>query len=71
MKTLEELVKGEVEGIAKAEEELKVLGKLPSQPVEVGGRVRYLLEKLMVAQDKVEKYERESKELKRLLQQEF
>lgn len=71
LKTLDELTKGEVEGIAKAEQELSVLGGLPSQSHEIEGRVRYLLCKVSAGQAKVEGYERESKGLKKILSEEF
>lgn len=71
LKTLDELIKGEVEGIAKAEQELSVLGGFPGQPAEVKTRVRYLLRKVLAGQDKVEGYEWESKELKKILSEEF
>lgn len=71
LKTLEELTKGEVEGITKAEQELSVLGGLPGKPAEIDFRVRYLLRKVLVGQDKVEEYERQSKVLKKILSEEF
>ena len=71
LKTLDELVKGENEGIAKYEEELRVLGSLPGQPAEVRGRIKWLLGKVWTGQEKVERYERESAGLKRLLREQF
>lgn len=71
LKTSQELIKSEAEGIAKCEEELRVLAKLPGQPKEVSGRVKYLLGKVWTGQQKVDKYERESAVLKKLLQEEF
>ena len=71
LKTLQELVKDEAAGIVKCEEELRVLAKLPGQPAEISGRVKWLLGKIWTAQQKVEKYERESAVLKKLLQEEF
>lgn len=64
-------MKGEVEGIIKAEQELSVLGGLPGKPAEIDFRVRYLLRKILVGQDKVEDYERQSKVLKKILTEEF
>lgn len=69
LKTLDELVKGENEGIAKYEEELRVLGSLPGQPAEVRGRIKWLLGKVWTGQEKVERYEGESAGLKRLLRE--
>lgn len=71
LKTLQELVKFEAEGIAKCEDELRVLAKLPGKPAELSGRVEWLLGKVWTGQQKVEKYERESAVLKKLLQEEF
>lgn len=71
LKTLDELTKGEVEGITKAEQELSVLGGLPGKPAEIDFRVRYLLRKVLAGQDKVEDYERQSKVLKKILSEEF
>lgn len=71
LKMLQELIKGEAEDINKCEEELRVLGKLPGQPVEINGRVKWLLGKVWAGQQKVEKYERESAVLKKLLREEF
>ena len=69
--TLVELVKIESAGIEKAEGELQLLGGLPKQPSEMAPRVRYLLQKLQGSQVKIEKYERESAELKKILQKEY
>lgn len=68
---LAQLVKIESESIGKVEDELGLLGRLPGQPGEVRGRVRWLLGKLQGSQGKVEAYERESAGLKRVLQEEF
>jgi hypothetical protein len=72
---LSELVKIETQGIEKSENELNLLlatlAHLPRQPPEVHGRVRWLLKKLGAAQEKVEGYERESGNLKKVLQHEF
>ncbi|CAD6581210.1 MAG: mitochondrial escape protein 2 [Alectoria sarmentosa] len=66
-----QLIKIETAGIDKYEAELNLLGNLPGQPKEVRGRVRWLLGKLLTGQEKIEKYERESGGLKKILQQEF
>lgn len=68
---LSELIKIETQGIDKYEAELSLLGKLPGQPKEVLGRIKWLLGKLRVGQDKVEKYEKESGGLKKVLQMEY
>lgn len=68
---LTQLIKVETAGIDKYEAELNLLGNLPGQPKEVRGRVRWLLGKLWTGQEKVEKYERESGGLKKILQQDF
>ena len=52
--------------IAECEEELGVLGALPKQPWEVGGRVKWLLGRVYEAQRKVEGFEREGGVLKKL-----
>jgi hypothetical protein len=66
-----ELIKGEVATIAKAEEELGLLGSLPRQPRELVARERWLLGKIAASQDKVEKLEAESAKLKAVLLTEF
>lgn len=68
---LSELIKLETQGIEKCETELDLLAKLPRRPPEVHGRINWLLKKMSAGQDKVEKYERESGELKGILQREF
>ncbi|KAF1943348.1 hypothetical protein EJ02DRAFT_433288 [Clathrospora elynae] len=57
--------------IDKCENELLLLSKLRSQPAQTTGRVNYLLAKLMSSQSKVEKYELEMKELKKVLGKEY
>ncbi|KAF3941233.1 hypothetical protein ABW19_dt0206874 [Dactylella cylindrospora] len=65
------LTKSETTNIAKYEEELTTLGQLPSRPSEIAGRVSWLLKKLQTSQLKVEQYEKEITELKKVLQKEF
>lgn len=57
--------------IDKYEQELSALGSLPKQPREIGPRVKYLLDKLMASQMKVEQMEKESGVLKKILSQEY
>lgn len=64
---LTELMKIETKSIDKYEAELNMLGSLPNQPREVGPRVRYLLGKLAVSQQKVEAWEKEMGVLKKIL----
>jgi len=66
-----ELIKIETASIDKYESELKLLGDLPSQPKEIVGRVRWLLNKIAGSQANVEKYEKESSGLKAVLASEF
>ncbi|KAH7046661.1 RNA12 protein-domain-containing protein [Macrophomina phaseolina] len=68
---LAEQTKIETQSIDKYEAELKLLGTLPKQPYEIGPRIKWLLGKVATSQMKVENYERESAELKKVLQQEF
>lgn len=68
---LSELIKIETQGISSCENELTLLAQLPSRPSETHGRIKWLLDKLSVGQEKVEKYERESGELKGILRREF
>lgn len=69
--TLAELIKAETGTIEKCEQELLLLGKLPSRPAEVTPRIRFLLGKLMASQGKVEDYESRSGELKKTLKAEW
>lgn len=68
---LTELIKVETAGIEKCEGELGLLGSLPKQPGELGARVKWLLAKLQAAHEKVEKYEKESAGLKKVLLVEY
>lgn len=71
MGILAAVIKGEVETIGKCEEELKLLGELPKQPVEVGGRVQYLLSKIQKSQTLIEKTEADVVKLKSVLLSEY
>ncbi|KKA26667.1 hypothetical protein TD95_001624 [Thielaviopsis punctulata] len=62
-----ELIKVETKKIDKAEAELVMLGSLPKQPWQVGGRVKYLLDKLDMSQQKVNEYEQKVVQMKKLL----
>lgn len=64
---LTNLTKIESATIDKCESELLVLSQLRNQPAQTAGRVQYLLSKMMVSQQKVEKYEGEMKGLKKVL----
>ena len=68
---LGQLIKGENDGITKCEEELKLLGSLPTQPGELSTRVRWLLGKIQTGQAKVEEYEKQSGLLKGVLTKEY
>ncbi|KAI3327579.1 RNA12 protein-domain-containing protein [Xylariaceae sp. AK1471] len=68
---LKELAKIEAKNIEKAENELVLLGSLPTQPTQTGPRVMYLLSKLDSAQKKVEGYEKEMGRLKKVLGAEY
>ncbi|KAI9798696.1 MAG: hypothetical protein M1825_005023 [Sarcosagium campestre] len=69
--TFAQLTRLESAGIEKYEAELGLLGSLPGRGKGVEARVGWLLEKLRVAQDKVERYERESNRMKKVLQAEY
>ena len=68
---LGELTKIETQSIDKYEAELNLLANLPKQPGELAPRVKWLLGKLSDCQAKVEKYEQESGDLKKVLQVEY
>jgi len=68
---LSEQIKSENAGVAKYEDELKLLGKLPKQPWELSARTQWLLTKLQASQEKIEKYEAESSQLKKILTTEY
>ena len=68
---LTELTKIETQSIDKYESELNLLANLPKQPGEIVPRIKWLLSKLQTCQSKIEKYERESGTLKKVLQVEY
>ncbi|KAI9734866.1 MAG: mitochondrial escape protein 2 [Cirrosporium novae-zelandiae] len=57
--------------IAKYEDELRLLGKLPKTPSELNGRIQWLLGKIRANQERVEGFERESKGAKEVLGLEY
>jgi hypothetical protein len=67
---LTELAKVEAKGIEKVEQELGLLGTLPNLPYQTSERITYLLNKLEGSQAKIQGYEKEMGELKKILQQE-
>lgn len=69
--TASALTKGETQNVEKYENELKLLGEIPGSSKAAEGRVRWLMEKLKGAQEKIEQYERESGGLKKVLQSGF
>ncbi|KAI5247192.1 hypothetical protein E4T43_02249 [Aureobasidium subglaciale] len=68
---LAEGIKAETQSIDKYEQELHLLGELPKQPAELTSRVNYLLSKIMASQAKVEIYEKQSGDLKKILTTEY
>ncbi|KAK3056081.1 mitochondrial escape protein 2 [Extremus antarcticus] len=68
---LGDLVSSESKTVDKCEQELHLLGELPKQPGEVASRVQWLLGKIKGSQDKIEGYEKEQAELKKILTTEY
>ena len=68
---LSEQIKAENASIAKTEDELHLLGELPKQPGELLSRVQWLLSKVQNSQMKIEGWERDVADLKRILQTDF
>ncbi|KAF2811697.1 uncharacterized protein BDZ99DRAFT_414202 [Mytilinidion resinicola] len=66
-----ELIKIENANIDKYENELLLMSKLKNQPWQLTPRVQWLLGKLQASQAKVEKYEKESGVLKKVLGEEY
>lgn len=66
---LTDLIAIETKTIEKCEKELVTLGELYNgrRPAKLVGRIEYMLDKLAKSQEKVEKYETESKRLKKVL----
>lgn len=61
----------ENKSIDKYEQELTMLGKLPSQAAELKSRIYWLLGKIQSSQNKIEGYEKEVADKKKVLQTEF
>lgn len=57
-------IKTENAAISKNEDELRILGALPSRPAELAMRIKWLLSKIQASQTKVESLEKRSAELK-------
>lgn len=71
MAILGEQVKVESATIDKCENELHLLSELKKQPTELAARVQYLLDKVATSQSKIELYEKEQGELKKILQSQY
>lgn len=71
MVVLGEQIKRENETIERSENELRLLGGLPRQPEELKGRVRYLLRKVEGCQGRLEGWEREMAQRRRVVCSEF
>jgi hypothetical protein len=71
MAILAELIKIESATIDKCENELKLLGKLPTNPWEVAPRIQWLLNKVQGSQIKIENYEQQTGALKKILMNEY
>ena len=68
---LTQLIGIENKTIEKCESELSVLSGLPGQPKELAPRIHWLLDKSLVSQAKVEKYETEGSSLKKTLMEQY
>ena len=68
---LTDLTKIENATIEKVENELLLLSQLGTEPKRLVPRIQYLVAKLASSQDKVERYETESKALKKVLGEEY
>jgi len=66
-----EAIAAENRSIDKYEQELRLLGGLPTQPSQLRDRVGWLLGKIAASQTKLESLEKQSAELKKVLQTEF
>ena len=67
LRILTQLTSMENANIGNYERELQLLGSMPQGPREVEPRAKWLLSKLMISQQKVEKYEEEMAALKEIL----
>jgi hypothetical protein len=68
---LGQAIGAENKSIDKYEQELQLLGSLPGQPSELRPRINWLLGKIKGSQGKIENYEKDSAEMKQLLQTQF
>lgn len=68
---LGQLIGIENKTIDKVETELRTLADLPGNPRELLPRIKYLLNKAAGSQNKIEAYEREGAQLKKILSQEY
>jgi hypothetical protein len=68
---LNNAISNQTKTIEKLEQELHLLAELPRQPVELRERVQWLLTNISTAQKKIETFEKESTDLKKILTTEF
>lgn len=68
LRTLGQQIAAESANINKFEQELQVLSSLDKEPKEIKARVRWLLGNLVGSQGKIEKYEQQMGDLKKVLQ---
>jgi hypothetical protein len=71
LSTTSELMKLQTQSLEKYESELQLLSELPGGGKGVDARIKWLLEKMKGAQDKIEGFEAESAELKAVLKSEY
>ncbi|KAG9770945.1 hypothetical protein KCU88_g6490, partial [Aureobasidium melanogenum] len=71
MAILSQLIGMENKNVEKFETELRTLAELPGAPSELKPRIRWLLDKAMSSHMKIEKYEAQSGELKKVLTDKF
>ncbi|KAK7415820.1 mitochondrial escape protein 2 [Neonectria punicea] len=69
--TLTDMTKAETRSIDKVETELALLGTLPRQTGETAGRITYLLSKLAASQVKIAQWDKETVQLKKILNEEY
>lgn len=65
---LTQLISDENKNVSKYENELQLLSSLPKQPAQIYSRLQWVLHKLQASQAKVDNYERQSNDLKKILQ---
>ncbi|KAF7543363.1 hypothetical protein G7Z17_g10800 [Cylindrodendrum hubeiense] len=66
-----DMSKAEARSIDKVETELALLGTLPRQTGETAGRITYLLGKLQASQVKIDQWDKETVQLKKILNEEY